>query len=265
MIEILVKDKVYFNHPLRDSEALRVIVPAGGFAKRLQHLGVHMAKPLVKVSGRPIIDYTMQKVMVLNPSEVIVTVNRRFEKDFREWLGSRGYVNTRLQVEGSTREEEKPGTILSLAMLVDTIEEDEYLIIAGDNLFSLDLTEFLEFYRSKNAPVVALYDVGSIELVKMYSCVKLAEDGRIVDFVEKPVNPASTMIATAIYMFPWRSLVKIKRYVEEGGHRDSPGHFVSWLCRNEPVYGYVFRGYWFDIGTPQTYEEACRFMEGLEK
>lgn len=223
-----------------------------------------MAKPLVKVCDRPIIDYTMEKISVLNPSEVIITVNRKFEKDFREWLGSRSYVNTRLQVEASTREEEKPGTILSLAMLVDSIERDEYLVIAGDNLFSLDLTRFLDFYRSKNAPVVALYDVGNIELVKMYSCVKL-EDDRIVDFMEKPVNPASTMIATAIYMFPWESLVKIKRYVEEGGHRDSPGHFVSWLCRKEPVYGYVFHGYWFDIGTPQTYEEACRFMEGLRK
>ncbi|MBO3797963.1 MAG: nucleotidyltransferase family protein [Candidatus Brockarchaeota archaeon] len=244
---------------------MRVIVPAGGFAKRLQHLGVHMAKPLVKVCDKPIIDYTMEKISVLNPSEIIITVNRKFEKDFREWLGSRGYVNTRLHVEGSTREEEKPGTILSLAMLVDKIEQDEYLVVAGDNLFSLDLKEFLGFYHSKNAPVVALYDVENIELVKMYSCVKLAEDGRIVDFVEKPVNPASTMIATAIYMFPWESLVKIKRYVEEGGHRDSPGYFVSWLCRNEPVYGYVFHGYWFDIGTPQTYEEACRFMEDLKK
>jgi glucose-1-phosphate thymidylyltransferase len=250
---------------LRIFEVLRVIVPAGGFAKRLQHLGVHMAKPLVRVCGRPIIDYTMEKIMVLNPCEVIVTVNRKFENGFREWLGSRSYVNTRLQVEGSTREEEKPGTILSLAMLVDSIKEDEYLVIAGDNLFSLDLKKFLDFYSSKNAPVVALYDVGKIELVKMYSCVKLAEDNRIVEFVEKPTNPSSTMIATAIYMFPWRSFIKIKKYLEEGGHRDSPGHFVSWLCRNEPVYGYVFHGYWFDIGTPQTYEEACRFMEGLRE
>lgn len=243
---------------------MRVIVPAGGFAKRLQHLGLHMAKPLVKVCDKPIIDYSMEKIMVLNPDEVIITVNKKFEKDFTEWLSSRGYSNTRLRVEGSTREEEKPGTILSLAMLLDDIEEDEYLVIAGDNLFSLDLTKFLEFYRIMNAPVVALYDVKSIELVKMYSCVKLAEDKRIVDFVEKPVSPVSTIIATAIYAFPWKSLVRIREYIEEGGHRDSPGYFVSWLCKREPVYGYIFQGYWFDIGTPQTYDEACKFMESIK-
>ncbi|MEM2940755.1 MAG: nucleotidyltransferase family protein [Thermoproteota archaeon] len=244
---------------------MRAIVLAGGFAKRLQHLGVHMAKPLVKVCDRPIVDYIMDKLMVLDLKEIFVTVNKKFENDFKDWLSLRKYSNVELHVEASTREEEKPGTILSLAMLMDNLVEDEYLIIAGDNLFSMSLEDFLGFYHSKNAPVVALYDVGDIELVKLYSCVKIATDHRILDFVEKPVNPSSTMMATAIYLFPWRSFTKIRKYLAEGGNRDSPGHFVSWLCRNEPVYGYVFKGYWFDIGTPQTYEEACRFMESIQR
>lgn len=246
-------------------KGLRVIVPAGGFAKRLQHLGVHMAKPLVKICDRPIIDYVMEKIMPLNPSEVVITVNKKFEKDFREWLNSRNYANTRLHVESSTREEEKPGTVLSLAMLLDTLLEDEYLIIAGDNLFSLNLRDFVSFYYAKKASVIALYDVKNIELVKMYSCVRLSESQQVMEFVEKPTNPSSTLISTAIYMLPWRSLTRVKEYLEKGGNRDAPGYFISWLCKNEPVYGYAFQGYWFDIGTPQTYEEACKFMKSLMK
>lgn len=246
-------------------KGLRAIVMAGGFAKRLEHLGVNMAKPLVKVCGRPIIDYVMGKIMTLNPSEVIITVNKKFEKDFREWLNSRNYANTWLHVESSIREEEKPGAVLSLAMLLDTLIEDEYLIIAGDNLFSLNLNDFISFYYAKNAPVIALYDVKNIELVKMYSCVKLSENQQVIEFVEKPSNPSSTLISTAIYMLPWRSFIRVKEYLEKGGNRDAPGHFISWLCENEPVYGYAFQGYWFDIGTPQTYEEACEFMKSLMK
>lgn len=244
---------------------MRVIVPAGGFAKRLQHLGVHMAKPLVKVCDKPIIDYVMEKVINLNPNEIIITVNKKFEKDFREWLSSRDYGNAWLHVEGSMREEEKPGTVLSLAMLLNKISEDEYLIVAGDNLFSLNLKDFLNFFYVKKAPVIALYDVKNIELVKMYSCVRISEDNRVLEFVEKPANPGSTLISTAIYMLPWKSLIRVRDYLSEGGNRDAPGYFISWLCKNEPVYGYAFQGYWFDIGTPQTYEEACRFMESLNK
>ncbi|MBO3769231.1 MAG: nucleotidyltransferase family protein [Thermoproteota archaeon] len=244
---------------------MRVIVMAGGFAKRLGQLGVNMAKPLVKICNRPIIDYAMEKIMVLNPREIIVTINRKFEEDFREWLESRNYANTRLHVESSTREEEKPGAVLSLAMLLDKIVEDEYLIIAGDNLFSLNLEDFVSFYLKMKAPTIALYDVGDKELVKMYSCIRLSDDLRVVEFTEKPSNPTSTLISTAIYMLPWRSFIRIKEYLEKGGNRDAPGHFISWLCKNEPVYGYVFQGYWFDVGTPRTYEEACEFMENLMK
>ncbi|MGQ9479759.1 MAG: nucleotidyltransferase family protein [Thermoproteota archaeon] len=243
---------------------MRAIVLAGGFAKRLQHLGEVKAKPLLKIGGRFIIDYVMDKLIPLDPEEIIITINRKFEDDFEAWLSSKGYGKTRLHVEPSTKEEEKPGTVLSLAMLMVTIAEDEYLIVAGDNLFSLSLEDFVEFYYSKKAPTVALYDVGDLELVKMYSCVRISEDQRIVEFVEKPANPSSTMIATAIYMLPWSSFTRIKEYLEKGGNKDAPGHFISWLCRNEPVYGYPFKGYWFDVGTPKTYEEACAFMARLE-
>ncbi|MDW8034333.1 MAG: nucleotidyltransferase family protein [Nitrososphaerota archaeon] len=244
---------------------MRVIVMAGGFAKRLEHLGVNTAKPLIKIYDKPIIDYAMEKIMTLNPREIIVTVNKKFEKDFREWLESRNYANTRLHVENSIREEEKPGAILSLAMLLDNIVEDEYLIVAGDNLFSLSLEDFVLFYRNKKGSTIALYDVGDEELVKMYSCVKISDDQKIVEFIEKPSKPISTLISTAIYMFPWRSFIRIKEYLDKGGNRDAPGHFISWLSKNENVYGYVFEGYWFDIGTPKTYEEACRFIESLRK
>lgn len=229
---------------------------AGGFAKRLWPLGIVIPKPLLEVNGRPVIDYAMDKLSPLKPDQVIVMTNRRFENDFKEWLGSRKYVNVEIWVENSMREEEKPGAILALSMLLDEVVEDDYLIIAGDNLFSLSLQDFYDFYRKVNSPVVGVYDIRDRELVKMYSCVELDEEGRIISFVEKPASPSSTIMATAIYVFPWRSFVRIKEYMAEGGHRDAPGHFISWLCRREPVYGYVFRGYWFDIGTLQTYVGA---------
>lgn len=229
---------------------------AGGFAKRLGPLGIVIPKPLLEVNGRPVIDYAMDKLSSLKPDQVIVMTNRRFENDFKEWLGSRKYVNVEIWVENSMREEEKPGAILAMSMLLDEVVEDDYLIIAGDNLFSLSLQDFYDFYRKVNSPVVGVYDIRDRELVKMYSCVELDGEGRIISFVEKPASPSSTIMATAIYVFPWRSFVRIKEYMAEGGHRDAPGHFISWLCRREPVYGYVFRGYWFDIGTLRTYVGA---------
>lgn len=70
-----------------------------------------------------------------------------------------------LVVENSTREEEKLGAVRALAEVAETVN-DEMLVIAGDNLFSFSLDEFLECYKQKNATVIALYDVGDLELAK---------------------------------------------------------------------------------------------------
>ena len=52
-----------------------------------------------------------------------------------------------------------------MAEVAETIN-DEMLVVAGDNLFSFSLDGFLEYYKQKNAPVTALYDVGDLELAK---------------------------------------------------------------------------------------------------
>ncbi|MEM2915118.1 MAG: nucleotidyltransferase family protein, partial [Candidatus Bathyarchaeia archaeon] len=210
---------------------LRAIVLAGGFAKRLQRLGELQAKPLLKIGDKFLMDYTMNKLEELSLDEVVVTINKRFEKEFKTWIKSMKYSKVRLHVEPSTKEEEKLGAVLSLATLLDTLVEDAYLIVAGDNLFSLSLRDFIDFYRSKGAPVIALYDVENLELVKMYSCIVLSDDGRILEFKEKPARPTSTLISTAIYLLPWNSLTKVKEYINGGGNRDAPDHFISWLCR----------------------------------
>ena len=64
-------------------------------------------------------------------------------------------------------------------------------------------------------------------------------------------------------MLPERSLKRVDEYLEEGNNPDSPGFFIQWLHGHEPVYGYVLKGYWWDIGTLEAYYEVKRFLEGV--
>lgn len=75
-----------------------------------------------------------------------------------------------------------------------------------------------------------------------YAVTKLGEDGRVLEFVEKPEEPASTLVATCIYAMPYWALRMVEDYLEEGGERDAPGHFIEWLCRRVDVYGYILGG-----------------------
>ena len=75
-------------------------------------------------------------------------------------------------------------------------------------------------------------------------------------FVEKPEEPASTLAATATYVFHRDHVRLIRSYLASEPSADQPGRFVAWLQQREPVYGWVFTEPWFDIGDHEQLLEA---------
>lgn len=238
---------------------MKAIILAGGFAKRMWPLTMNIPKPLLIIQGRPIIDYVVDKICELNEiNEIIITINRRFEKLFKAWFKERRLYNSRLIVEKSMKEEEKPGAIAALANLIPMTRGEDVLIIAADNLFNFSLDNFMKFYKAVASPTIGVYDVGNPELVKRYASVKLDNRGRIIELNEKPENPASTLTAICLYALPNWAFNLLSEYINLGGNRDAPGYFIEWLYKKTDVYGYVFRGQWFDIGDIESYERAKR-------
>lgn len=240
---------------------MQAIILAGGFAKRLWPLTLDKPKPLLPINNKPIIEYLLEKIEELDVGEVIVSTNMRFKENFEKWLSSTGRRNVIIHVEGAMREEEKPGAIKALSMLSDKVVED-CLIAAGDNVFTESLLDFKGMFEKVRAPTVCLYDVRSLELAKNYSIAVLEEDGRIVEFVEKPREPKTTLIGTCLYIFPRDVFGRLKEYVSSGRDSDAPGRFIEWLCKRVPVYGYIMHGMWWDIGTAKSYEDAIRYFAG---
>ena len=234
---------------------------AGGYGTRLYPLTKRIAKPLLEISDKPIIDYIMEKLVELDLEKILVAVNMRFKDQFLEWLENRDYLGVELRVEPSRDEGEKLGAIRGLSRLLDEVKDD-CVIVAGDNLFTSSLIGFKEFYLEKRAPVVGLHDIGDLDKVRSLSMAEVDQEGRITRFIEKPEKPTSTLVGVGVYMLPERSFKRINEYLEEGNNPDSPGFFIQWLCSREPVYGYILEGHWWDIGTPEAYYEAKRFLEG---
>src|SRR5262249_29258227 len=135
--------------------------------------------------------------------------------------------------------------------------DDDLLVIAGDNLFAYSLADLVGFWRAKGvASALAVHDVGSLELARRYGIVELDGDDRVVGFVEKPPEPASTLAATATYLYHREHVPLVRAYLDEGNQPDQPGRLVAWLHEREPVYGYAFAGEWLDIGDPVQLLEA---------
>lgn len=241
---------------------MKAVILAGGFAKRMWPLTLERPKPLLLVAGKPMIEHVMDKLTGIREIHTIyITTNKRFEHAFREWLEGTDYKqDIRLVIEDHASEDEKLGSIGAISHIIDReMIDDDILCVGADNLLEDNLHAFLEYFRNESTTVFGLHEMKGGDLSK-YGIASIDGSGRVTDFEEKPEKPKSNLVSTAIYAFPKSDVKLIHEYLANKNNPDSPGYFISWLYRKNPVHGFVFRNKWFDIGSFETYREADQFM-----
>ncbi|MDS0293346.1 NDP-sugar synthase [Halogeometricum luteum] len=244
---------------------MKAVVLAGGYATRMWPITKHRPKMFLPVGEETVIDVIFEDLEEDDRvSEVFVSTNERFEEVFEEYLADSPFEKPTLSVEETVEEDEKFGVVGALEQLIDreNVEED-LVVIAGDNLLSFDVSEFVDFFEEKNTPSIAAYDVGSKERAKSYGLVELEGD-KVVNFQEKPDEPNSTLVSIACYAFPAETLPKFDEYLTGGNNPDEPGWFIQWLQGKGDVHAFTFDGAWFDIGTPESYLDAVSWYLGGE-
>lgn len=245
---------------------MKLLILAAGYATRLYPLTLTQPKPLLPVAGKPMIEYVLDNVAPVGGIDrVYVVTNAKFASQFQSW--AEGYCEKKARLDftivndGSTDDSNKLGAIGDMHLVITREKvDDDLIVVAGDNLFSEPLQGFGAFCREKNAPVLGVYDVGSLEQIKKYNSITLDGDGRIVFFEEKPKQPTSTLTGIALYYYPKATLPLIRQYIAEGNNPDQPGRLVQWLYPKMPFYTWTVPGIWYDIGSKETLEEANRIF-----
>jgi len=244
---------------------MQTIILAAGYATRLYPLTQTLAKPLLPLAERPMLDYLLERVREVDDVDAVhVVTNHKFAGAFGRWASTRDVI---VHDDGTSSEDDRLGAIGDIAFAVEhsQLDHDDLLVIAGDNLFDYSLADFVSFWHGKGeASAVVLYDVGDLELVKKYSSVDLDEHSRLTAFTEKPDRPTSTLVATAAYLYHREHVPLLRRYLAEGNAADQPGRFLGWLVPRVPVYGFTAHGEWRDIGDAQQLLEADNRMRELE-
>lgn len=224
---------------------------AAGYGTRLYPLTLNKPKPLLRVGSKTITDRLLEKIETIDAVDgVYIVTNQKFASHFEEWAKNSPYKKPIKVINDHTlTNETRLGAIGDIELVIKEVQaKDDFLIVGGDNLFEFDLENFVKFGQSKNGTAVCLRDVGDLEEAKKYGVVSLDSDNRVTEFVEKPKAPKSTLAAMCLYYFPEDKLRLLKDYLATGKNKDAPGHYISWLAENDVVYGYTFRGEWFDIG-----------------
>jgi glucose-1-phosphate thymidylyltransferase len=231
---------------------MKAILLAAGYATRLRPLTETIAKPLLPLARRPMVDYICDKIEAVQEVDQLDGI--------RQWAQAhQGRLKPVVHDDGTSTNEDRLGAIGDIRFTVERggLQGDDLLVSAGDNLFDFSLADYVAFFRSKgDGSCIALYECPDPRLVSQYSIVELGPNDRVISFVEKPAEPKTNLVGIATYLYRAEHAALIPTYLQEGNSPDAPGNLVAWMHKRVPVYGYRFRGNWVDIGDKQQLLDA---------
>jgi mannose-1-phosphate guanylyltransferase / phosphomannomutase len=222
---------------------------AGGEGTRLRPMTANQPKPLLPVANRPIMEHVLRLLKKHGFEETVVTV-QFLAALVRNYFGDGEDVGMFLQY---ATEEMPLGTAGSVKNAEDALKDSSFLVISGDALTDMDLTEMCRFHKENSA----LVTVGLTRVPDPleFGIVIADEDGRIQRFLEKPTwgQVFSDTVNTGVYIMEPEVLAEV-----------SPKESVDWshdvfpklLARGAPIYGYISDKYWEDVGTLESYLKA---------
>jgi glucose-1-phosphate thymidylyltransferase len=244
---------------------MKSILLAAGYSTRLRPLTDHTPKPLLTVGSGTILDSILAKVLKI-PSldQILVVVNARFHAQFETWrlglpAGLTGGRQIELLNDGTTSNETRLGAVGDICLGLNHLGMDEdVLIIAGDNLFEADLQAMAALRVQHDASVLGVHQYPSLQDVRRKFGVALAgPDGRLLEFVEKPETPKSSLAATAVYLLrpPALPYVTALYRAPHSGELNAGNLIQELLRKGEKVCCFDIPA-WFDIGTHEDLARA---------
>ena len=222
---------------------------AGGEGTRLRPMTANQPKPLLPVANQPIMEHVLRLLKRHGFSETVVTV-QFLASLVRNYFGDGEEVGMSLQY---ATEEIPLGTAGSVKNAEDALRDGPFLVISGDALTDIDLSEMVRFHKENGA----LVTVGLTRVPNPleFGIIIVDDDGRIQRFLEKPTwgQVFSDTVNTGIYVMEPEVLAEVRT----GEPVDWSGDvFPQLLKQGAPLFGWIADGYWEDVGTHESYLKA---------
>lgn len=252
---------------------------AGGQGSRLGPLTKKIAKPSVPYGGKyRIIDFPLSNCVNSGIDTIGVLTQYQplllntYLGDGKSWDLDRmhGGIQILPPYQQVGNSDWYSGTANAIYQNIDFINqyEPEYvLILSGDHIYKMDYSLMINYHKEKQADcTISVIDV-PYEEASRFGILSSNEEGRIIDFEEKPKNPKSTKASMGIYVFSWN---KLKQYLEiDDKNPDSSKDFgknviPDMLNKEEKLYSYEFSGYWKDVGTIESLWQSNMDLLGCD-
>lgn len=232
---------------------MKAVIMAGGEGKRLRPLTADMPKPMLKLCGKPVLEYILKLLEKHGVDEAWLTLGYKSEKIIEHFKnGTFAGIKLNFVVEKTPL-----GTAGGVKNAVGDVDED-LIVISGDALCNLDLTAAFAYHRGKGADATII--ARRVSDPREYGLADIGADGQVRGFLEKPGwgEAFTDMANTGIYILSGLCCKNIKA----DGFSDFARDVFPALVTNSALYAYRSDGYWRDIGDIAAFVGAQRDLIG---
>lgn len=239
---------------------MKTIVIAAGYATRLGDLTKNFPKPLLKIGDNTILGRLLDDIdPIAAIDEHIIITNHRFAPMFEAWVKEQHYRKPITIVDdGTTSNETRLGAVGDLLYAMEHLTlNDDLLVVAADNLLFFHFQEFVDFAKAKQTSCIMYHEQPSIEKLQRTGVLVLDEHNKVLEMAEKPQQPKTHHAVPPFYLYMQKDLELIRHALENGCGNDAPGNLAHYLVEHTTMHAWPMNGGRFDIGSLDTYYEAC--------
>lgn len=239
---------------------MKNIVIAAGYATRLGELTKNFPKPLLKIGESTILGRMLDDIdRIPQIDEHIIITNHKFAPIFEQWAAGLNYTKPVTIVDDGTESNDtRLGAVCDLLFAMEKLSiDDDMLVVAADNILFFSFQEFVDFAIEKQTSCIMCHEQPSLEKLQRTGVVVVDDRWRVLNMEEKPHAPKSHWAVPPFYIYLKRDLDLVYHAVENGCGKDAPGNLAHYLVDHTPIHAWPMSAGRFDIGSLDTYLEAC--------
>ncbi|MEU1217130.1 glucose-1-phosphate thymidylyltransferase [Streptomyces sp. NPDC005791] len=222
---------------------MKALVLSGGSGTRLRPFSYSMAKQLIPIVNKPVLEYVLENIRALGVTEVGVIVGDWAQEIF-DVVGQ----GSRLGLQVTYIQQDEPlGLAHCVTLARDFLGDDDFLMYLGDNMLPEGIEEIEREFRARRPAAQVL--VRKVADPRAFGVAETAPDGSVIRLVEKPQNPRSDLALIGVYFFTpaiHRAVAAIEP--SERGELEITDA-IQWLvATGADVRASEYHGYWKDTG-----------------
>lgn len=244
---------------------------AGGQGKRLGALTRYVAKPAVSFGGKfRIIDFGLSNCANFDIDTVgVLTQYRPMALNSYVGNGDAWDLDTRdggvhilppyMSEHGGSWYKGTANAIYQNLEFINSYDPEYVLIISGDHIYKMDYSDLIRKHEENEADVTISVIEVPMDEAPRFGIMNTDEEGRIIEFEEKPAEPKSNLASMGIYIFSRKVLedALIEDEADPESENDFGKNIIPKLIEEKKrLFSYRFSGYWKDVGTIDSYYEA---------